>query len=103
MSVGSPGLFYCSDTQIFTTPFVVESEPEDCSISNVWENTWYLPFTIRPLGDLANSVSWNRATVNWPFLRDSDNRAVGHPDMSEFWKSTDRAESVAEVRLGRVA
>ena len=31
------------------------------------------------------------------------NSAVGHPDMSEFWKSTDRAESVAEVRLGRVA
>ena len=31
------------------------------------------------------------------------NSAVGHPEMSEFWKSTDRAESVAEVRLGRVA
>ena len=31
------------------------------------------------------------------------NSAVGHPDMSEFWKSTDRAESVAEVRLARVA
>jgi len=31
------------------------------------------------------------------------NSAVGHPDMSEFWKSTDRADSVAEVRLARVA
>src|SRR5207245_11342941 len=26
------------------------------------------------------------------------NAAVGHPDMSEFWKSTDRAESVAELQ-----
>src|SRR6266852_6588469 len=26
------------------------------------------------------------------------NSAVGHPDMSEFWKSTDRAESVAELQ-----
>src|SRR5207253_8670027 len=25
------------------------------------------------------------------------NAAVGHPDMSEFWKSTDRAQSVAEL------
>ncbi len=31
------------------------------------------------------------------------NSAVGHPDISEFRKSTDRAESVAEVRLARVA
>ena len=31
------------------------------------------------------------------------NSAVGHPDLSEFWKSTDRSESVAEVRLARVA
>jgi uncharacterized protein (DUF302 family) len=26
------------------------------------------------------------------------NSAVGHPDMSEFWKSTDRAQSVAELQ-----
>ncbi len=25
------------------------------------------------------------------------NSAVGHPDMSEFWKSTHRAQSVAQV------
>src|SRR6266576_5121628 len=25
------------------------------------------------------------------------NAAVGHPDMSDFWKSTDRAQSVAEL------
>src|SRR5437667_6850526 len=26
------------------------------------------------------------------------NSAVGHPDISEFWKSTDRAQSVAELQ-----
>ncbi len=26
------------------------------------------------------------------------NSAVGHPDMSEFWKSTHRAQSVAELQ-----
>src|SRR6266699_2390166 len=26
------------------------------------------------------------------------NSTVGHPDMSEFWKSTDRAQSVAELQ-----
>jgi uncharacterized protein (DUF302 family) len=26
------------------------------------------------------------------------NSAVGHPDMSKFWKSTDRAQSVAELQ-----
>lgn len=53
---------------------MVESEPEDRSVSGVWEHTWYLPFAIRPIGDLSNSVKWSQAALNWPFLRDESNR-----------------------------
>ena len=55
MRAGSAGLFYASDIQMFTTPFVVESEPEDQTILNVWEDRWYLPFKF---ARLARSTIW---------------------------------------------
>src|SRR4051794_31418248 len=76
MQKGSPGLFYCSDArnQVFTTPFITESKAEDRAVSQPWENTWYLPFKIRPIGELAKRVSWQQACETWPFVRDSENR-----------------------------
>src|SRR6266567_6203428 len=60
MKRGSPGLFYCSEprNQVFTTPFIIESEPEDCAVTQPWADTWYLPFKFRPLSDLSRRVSW---------------------------------------------
>jgi hypothetical protein len=75
MAIGSAGLFYCSDprNKVFCSPFVVESQPEDRSISNIWEHTWYLPFKIRPIGELTRQVTWQHARNSWSFIRDSDN------------------------------
>ena len=74
MRPGSAGLFYCSDPQVFTTPFIIESSAENRSVSDVWEHTWHLPFKIRPLGELRNRVTWHHATAAWRFVRDADNR-----------------------------
>jgi hypothetical protein len=75
MLVGSAGLFYCSDprNKVFCVPFVVESQPEDRAISNIWDETWYLPFKIRPIGDLTRQVTWQHACNSWSFMRDSSN------------------------------
>ena len=74
MPLGAAGLFYCSEPQIFTTPFIVESEPQDRIVSDVWELAWQLPFKIRPIGDMKKMVSLNHAALTWPFVRDTDNR-----------------------------
>ena len=76
MRTGSAGLFYCSERrdQVFTTPFITESEPEDRAVTQPWADTWYLPFKIRPLSDLSRKVSWLHACKTWPFVRDSENR-----------------------------
>src|SRR5437867_2238728 len=47
MPVGAAGLFYCSRPKVFTVPFRVESRPEDRTIDGVWDERWYLPFSIR--------------------------------------------------------
>ncbi len=75
MAVGSAGLFYCSDpqNQIFTTPFIVESQPADRAVSDIWQDTWYLPFKIRPIGQLTRSITWLHARNAWPFIRDTEN------------------------------
>lgn len=73
MPVGAPGFFYCSDVQIFTVPFIVDSEPENTSVSNIWEHTWYVPFSIRPIGELSKFIPLRKASLTWPFVRDSGN------------------------------
>ena len=76
MPIPSAGLFYCSQprSKCFTTPFVVESAPQDRQVSDIWNGTWFLPFKIRAIGDPSITVSWARACKSWPFLRDHENR-----------------------------
>lgn len=71
MPIGAAGLFYCSQDhcQCFTVPFVIESEPEDRAIPDVWSETWYLPFRIRPLGSIQHRVTLAHARATWPKLR----------------------------------
>jgi hypothetical protein len=70
MPIGAVGLFYCSDEpHVFTTPFIVESRPEDRAIAGVWEKTLYLPFSIRPIGDLSTQILFSHARFTWPTLK----------------------------------
>jgi hypothetical protein len=70
MPIGAVGLFYCStEPQVFTTPFIVESRPEDRAIEGVWEQPMYLPFSIRPLGDLGTQILFTHARSTWPTLK----------------------------------
>jgi hypothetical protein len=63
---GSLGLLYCSETHSFTTPFVATSTADPSArIDNVWLESWYLPFSIDPLGDLRRQVSKELARVMW--------------------------------------
>ncbi len=70
MPIGAVGLFYCAaEPAVFTTPFIVESRPEDRAIAGVWEQTLYLPFSIRPLGDLSTQILLSHARFTWPSLK----------------------------------
>jgi len=70
MPIGAVGIFHCSaEPQVFTTPFLVESRPEDRAITGVWEQTLYLPFSIRPIGDLSTQILFSHARTTWPILK----------------------------------
>ncbi len=77
MPIGAVGLFYCSfEPPIFTTPFIVESRPEDRAIAGVWDQTLQLPFSIRPLGDLSTQILLSHARFTWPNLKGTDNASA---------------------------
>ncbi len=58
MPVGAHGVFYLSDKQWFTAPFIVASQPDPyAKISDLWEGDFFLPFRIHPL-----SEAWPWAT-----------------------------------------
>src|SRR5947209_13456454 len=74
MPIRAVGLFYCSaEPQLFTSPFIVESRPEDRAVEGIWGETRYLPFSIRPIGDLHNQVLYTHARFTWPNLKGLDN------------------------------
>lgn len=51
MPLGALGIFYCSETQVFTTPFIVTKQAEDISITNIWPEEWIYPFGIKTFGN----------------------------------------------------
>lgn len=71
MRIGSAGIIYCSETQAFTTPFLVLSSPvPDQTVSNVWPEPWTLPFRIHPLGTPRRQLHKDRLDTDLPSLRD---------------------------------
>jgi hypothetical protein len=69
---GSFGLLYCSEGQFFTTPFVANSTADlTAKVDNIWDETWYLPFEMRPLGDLQRQMPKDLAERMWraPLIR----------------------------------
>jgi hypothetical protein len=54
MPIGAHGVFYLSDKQWFTTPFIVGSQPDvGAVIDDIWDGTFFCPFRIHPL-----SAAW---------------------------------------------
>jgi hypothetical protein len=76
MPIGAAGLFYCSaHPTFFTVPFLVESQPEDRPIDGVWDERWFLPFAIRPLGEPSRQVTLAHAYNTWQRLKEVENVA----------------------------
>ena len=71
MPVGAAGLFYCAAyPEFFTVPFRVESRPENRPIDGVWDERWFLPFSIRPLGEPSRQVTLAHAHDTWQRLKE---------------------------------
>ncbi len=79
MSVGSCGIFYCSETKSLTTPFLVYSKPDPKSeVQNVWSKKWVLPFRIHPLGTPNKQLYKDTAMKVLLSLRASGKTNIGH-------------------------
>ncbi|MEK6283252.1 MAG: hypothetical protein AABN95_23085 [Acidobacteriota bacterium] len=75
LRLGSLGLLYCSDTQEFTTPFLVKTVPNKVtSITNVWPETWELPFEISTLGSPQKRLSKDDVDKEMPSVVSSGKR-----------------------------
>jgi len=73
MPIGALGLFYCSETHSFTTPFLVYSPPQEgVVVDDVWPEQWTLPFRIHPLGTPRNQLHKDEAQNIIPTLSNSD-------------------------------
>lgn len=77
MKVGSLGLLYCNETHSFTTPFLVYSAPDpEKVVSDIWPESWRLPFRIHPLGTPSRQVHMDEAKKRWPVLLKSSAASV---------------------------
>lgn len=72
LPVGAFGIFWCTETQSFTVPFVIRSPPDtNRTVSNVWPESWRLPFQIVPLGGPHRQLSKHDLKSRLPGLRTS--------------------------------
>lgn len=67
LQIGALGLIYCSETQEFTTPFIVKSLPvQGSTIKDIWPEEWGLPFGILPLGTPHSRLHKDSIANNMP-------------------------------------
>ena len=72
MIVGSAGIIWCSETHALTTPFLVRSMARTSeTVSNVWPETWAMPFEITPLGTPHRQMPGDEAMRDLDFLVNS--------------------------------
>ena len=74
MTIGSLGVFYCTQIQSLTTPFLVYSQPHSTeTVNDIWPEAerWVLPFAIHPLGTPRRRLSKDDAMSLLPTLRAS--------------------------------
>jgi hypothetical protein len=70
VGIGAFGILYCSDTQEFTTPFVITSMPDATrSIDRIWPEEWWFPFNIHPLGSPDRMIHKDELKETLPSLR----------------------------------
>ncbi len=79
MKIGSLGILYCKETQSLTTPFIVYSKPDPkIEVSNIWPETWTLPFRIFPLGSPTLQLHKDEAKRILPIFKSSNEANFGH-------------------------
>lgn len=81
MTVGSLGVFYCTEVQSLTTPFLVYSQPHSTElVTDVWPQTdrWVLPFKIHPLGTPRRLMHKDQAISLLPTLKASGKSNITH-------------------------
>lgn len=67
---GALGLLYCNPRHSFTVPFIVRSKADQIKVvSDIWPESWRLPFKIEPLGDPSRMVSAEHAKTHWPVVK----------------------------------
>jgi hypothetical protein len=70
LSVGSLGLFYCTEAKGLTTPFIILSSPDAAVVVNdIWPERWRYPFSIRPFGTPLRILGIDRALSLLPTLQ----------------------------------
>jgi hypothetical protein len=81
MTVGSLGVFYCTEIQGLTTPFLVFSQPHSTEVvKDVWPETdkWVLPFRIHALGTPRRRLGKDQAMMLLPTLRAGGKTNITH-------------------------
>lgn len=81
MTVGSLGVFYCTEVQSLTTPFLVYSQPHSTElVTNVWPQTdrWVLPFRIQPSGTPRRQLHKDQALDLLPTLKANGKSNITH-------------------------
>lgn len=79
MPVGSLGVLWRTQANFFTTPFIVYSAPDpNESVTDVWPETWVLPFRIHPLGTPRKRLSGSEARQLLPILRNDPRTNITH-------------------------
>src|SRR6516165_8745878 len=73
MSIGEHGLIYCSENQSFTMPFRILSKARFEKITDVWPETWGLPFSIEALGSPNRGLPLYSAKRSWRYLHNVEN------------------------------
>jgi hypothetical protein len=77
MPIGSFGLIYCSENQTYSTPFVVLGPVNTAAvITDVWPESWILPFEIRALGNPGRAVKREDMHNLLPTLNANPSRSV---------------------------
>jgi hypothetical protein len=77
--VGSAGVLYCSQTESFTSPFLIYSKPDaERVVTDVWPEQWILPFKIHPLGSPIRQLTLRAAKDRLPILRARPNDNPTH-------------------------
>ena len=79
MPICTPGVIWRTRAGFFTTPFIVYSnaDPQE-KITDVWPETWMLPFRIHPLGTPRKRLYEREAWQVLPVLNDKPRTNITH-------------------------